>query len=86
MWMPGQAGESGGLRKDTSLMVGGEEEVVRFLRPLFETLAPAPDKGWGHVGPNGAGHFVKMAHNGIEYDLMQAYAEGFALLEGKKEF
>ena len=60
-------------------------EVVERLRPIFATLAPAPDKGWGFVGPSGAGHFVKMIHNGIEYGLMQAYAEGFELMEQKKE-
>ena len=58
-------------------MVGGEKESVGHLRPVFQTLAPHPDKGWGHVGPTGSGHFVKMVHNGIEYGLMQAYAEGF---------
>lgn len=83
------AGTSGGiwgLSEGYSLMVGGEKEVVENLRPIFETLAPAPDKGWNYVGPNGAGHFVKMIHNGIEYGLMQAYAEGFALLKKKEEF
>ncbi|NIM89972.1 MAG: decarboxylating 6-phosphogluconate dehydrogenase [Candidatus Aminicenantes bacterium] len=83
------AGTSGGiwgLSEGYSLMVGGEKEVVENLRPLFETLAPAPDRGWNHVGPSGAGHFVKMIHNGIEYGLMQAYAEGFALLKKKEEF
>jgi 6-phosphogluconate dehydrogenase len=59
---------------------------VEHLRPVFETLAPAKDKGWGHVGPTGAGHFVKMVHNGIEYGMMQAYAEGYSLLEHKEEF
>jgi 6-phosphogluconate dehydrogenase len=53
------------------------EEAVAQIRPALETLAPAADRGWGHVGPSGAGHFVKMVHNGIEYGLMQAYAEGF---------
>jgi len=66
--------------------VGGDEEVVDRLRPIFEALAPDPDKGWGHVGPNGAGHFVKMVHNGIEYGLMQAYAEGFDIMKSKQEF
>jgi 6-phosphogluconate dehydrogenase len=56
------------------------------LRPIFETLAPAADRGWGRVGPSGAGHFTKMVHNGVEYGLMQAYAEGFALLQRKVEF
>lgn len=83
------AGTSGGiwgLTEGYSMMVGGEKEVVDTLCPVFETLAPAADKGWGHVGPNGAGHFVKMVHNGIEYGMMQAYAEGFALMERKEEF
>ena len=83
------AGTSGGiwgLTEGYSMMIGGENEAVEYLRPIFETLAPAPDQGWGHVGPNGAGHFVKMVHNGIEYGLMQAYAEGFALLKRKEEF
>jgi 6-phosphogluconate dehydrogenase len=60
--------------------------VVERLTPVFRALAPAADRGWGHVGPVGAGHFVKMVHNGIEYGLMQAYAEGFAILERKNEF
>ena len=68
------------------MMVGGEKSVVEELRPLFETLAPGKDKGWGHVGPHGAGHFVKMVHNGIEYGLMQAYAEGFDIMKTKAEF
>jgi 6-phosphogluconate dehydrogenase len=67
------------------MMIGGDKEPVEYLRPIFETLAPAADKGWGHVGPGGAGHFVKMIHNGIEYGMMQAYAEGFTILEQKKE-
>jgi 6-phosphogluconate dehydrogenase len=83
------AGTSGGiwgLKEGYSLMIGGEPEVVERLKPIFQTLAPAPDKGWGRVGPSGAGHFVKMIHNGVEYGLMQAYAEGFALMERKAEF
>jgi 6-phosphogluconate dehydrogenase len=83
------AGTSGGvwgLAEGYSLMVGGEAEVVEHLRPIFETLAPGPDKGWGRVGPVGAGHFVKMIHNGIEYGLMQAYAEGFEIMHAKKDF
>jgi len=67
-------------------MVGGDKAAVDHLRPIFETLAPAPDKGWGHVGPSGAGHFVKMIHNGIEYGMMQAYAEGFSLMHHKQDF
>jgi 6-phosphogluconate dehydrogenase len=68
------------------MMVGGAEAAVGRLRPIFETLAPAADRGWGHVGPAGAGHFTKMVHNGIEYGLMQAYAEGFSILKHKTEF
>ncbi|MFQ6041138.1 MAG: phosphogluconate dehydrogenase (NAD(+)-dependent, decarboxylating) [Candidatus Poribacteria bacterium] len=82
----GTSGGVWGLTEGYSMMVGGEKEVVEQLRPIFETLAPAADKGWGYVGPNGAGHFVKMAHNGIEYGLMQAYAEGFEILKSKKDF
>jgi 6-phosphogluconate dehydrogenase len=67
-------------------MIGGDPEAVQIITPLLETLAPAPDLGWGHVGPIGSGHFVKMIHNGIEYGLMQAYAEGFEILKAKKEF
>src|SRR5262249_43672021 len=67
-------------------MIGGSKPAVEGLRPIFESLAPAADRGWAHVGPAGSGHFVKMIHNGIEYGLMQAYAEGFALLHKKAEF
>jgi 6-phosphogluconate dehydrogenase len=83
------AGTSGGiwgLAEGYSLMIGGEAEVVESLRPIFETLAPDPGRGWGRVGPVGAGHFVKMVHNGIEYGLMQAYAEGFEIMHAKKDF
>ncbi|TRO57318.1 decarboxylating 6-phosphogluconate dehydrogenase [Candidatus Bathyarchaeota archaeon] len=82
----GTSGGIWGLTEGYSMMVGGEKNVVEQLKPIFETLAPAKDKGWGHVGTNGAGHFVKMVHNGIEYGLMQAYAEGFTLLKKKSEF
>jgi 6-phosphogluconate dehydrogenase len=82
----GTSGGIWGLKEGYSLMIGGDERVVDALRPLFETLAPAPDRGWGRVGPVGAGHFTKMVHNGIEYGLMQAYAEGFSILEHKKDF
>jgi len=82
----GTSGGIWGLTEGYSLMVGGNPEAVVRLKPIFQTLAPAPDKGWGHVGPSGAGHFVKMIHNGIEYGLMEAYAEGFALMERKAEF
>ncbi|MFP5211608.1 MAG: phosphogluconate dehydrogenase (NAD(+)-dependent, decarboxylating) [Acidobacteriota bacterium] len=82
----GTSGGVWGLKEGYSMMVGGLKEPVEYLRPIFETLAPAADKGWGHVGPGGSGHFVKMVHNGIEYGLMQAYAEGFTILEKKQEF
>jgi 6-phosphogluconate dehydrogenase len=82
----GTSGGIWGLTEGYSLMVGGDEESVGRLNPIFQALAPAPDKGWGHVGPSGAGHFVKMIHNGIEYGLMQAFAEGFALMEAKTDF
>ncbi len=79
----GTSGGVWGLREGYSMMVGGETEPVERLRPILETLAPGADKGWGHVGPSGAGHFVKMIHNGIEYGMMQAFAEGFAVMEAK---
>ena len=83
------AGTSGGIwgfKEGYSLMVGGDAEAFQRLEPIFQTLAPAPDRGYGRVGPAGAGHFVKMVHNGIEYGLMQAYAEGFELMGAKSEF
>ncbi len=82
----GTSGGIWGLAEGYSLMIGGKAEVVEKLRPIFETLAPGADKGWGYVGPNGAGHFVKMVHNGIEYGMMQSYAEGFDILRAKEEF
>ena len=82
----GTSGGVWGLSEGYSMMVGGEEAAVERLRPILEALAPASDKGWGRVGPSGAGHFVKMVHNGIEYGLMQAYAEGFELMQRKDEF
>ena len=82
----GTSGGVWGLKAGYSMMIGGEKETVEYLRPIFETLAPGKDKGWGYVGPGGSGHFVKMVHNGIEYGLMQAYAEGFTVLEKKEEF
>ena len=82
----GTSGGVWGLAEGYSLMVGGDKAVVERLRPIFETLAPAADAGWGHVGPVGSGHFTKMVHNGIEYGLMQAYAEGFSILQHKQEF
>lgn len=80
----GTSGGVWGLQEGYSMMIGGDEQVVDRLRGLFETLAPAADKGWGRVGPSGAGHFAKMVHNGIEYGMMQAYAEGFAIMEKKE--
>jgi 6-phosphogluconate dehydrogenase len=82
----GTSGGVWGLAEGYSMMVGGDTQVVDRLRPIFEVLAPGKDKGWGHVGPVGSGHFVKMVHNGIEYGLMQAYAEGFSILKHKQEF
>jgi 6-phosphogluconate dehydrogenase len=83
------AGTSGGvwgLAEGYALMVGGDDGAVAALRPALETLAPARDRGWAHVGPAGSGHFVKMVHNGIEYGLMQAYAEGFSIMKHKADF
>lgn len=83
------AGTSGGvwgLENGYSLMVGGDAAAIAVLEPALKVLAPAPDRGWARVGPVGAGHFTKMVHNGIEYGMMQAMAEGFALLKGKAEF
>ncbi len=82
----GVSGGIWGLEEGYGMMVGGEEAIVEHLRPIFDTLAPGPDKGWGRVGPSGAGHFVKMVHNGIEYGLMQAYAEGFEIMRAKEAF
>jgi len=82
----GTSGGVWGLQEGYCLMVGGELATVQRLAPLFQALAPAADRGWAHVGPVGAGHFSKMVHNGIEYGMMQAYAEGFALMAKKSEF
>jgi 6-phosphogluconate dehydrogenase len=82
----GTSGGIWGLTEGYSLMIGGKPDAVEKLRPIFETLAPGPDRGWGHVGPHGAGHYVKMIHNGIEYGMMQAFAEGFSILRAKEEF
>ena len=79
----GTSGGVWGLKEGYSLMIGGDKEAVNRLNPIWEALAPGKDKGWGHVGPSGAGHFVKMVHNGIEYGMMQAYAEGFSILQAK---
>jgi 6-phosphogluconate dehydrogenase len=82
----GTSGGIWGLAEGYSLMLGGDAAVVERLRPIFETLAPAKDRGWGRVGPVSSGHYTKMIHNGIEYGMMQAYAEGFSILQHKKEF
>jgi 6-phosphogluconate dehydrogenase len=82
----GTSGGVWGLAEGYSMMVGGSDEAVARLRPALETLAPGAEQGWGHVGPSGAGHFTKMVHNGIEYGLMQAYAEGFEIMRAKEEF
>ena len=79
----GTSGGVWGLKEGYSMMIGGDEPAVERLRSIFETLAPAKDQGWGRVGPSGSGHFVKMVHNGIEYGMMQAFAEGFAILKRK---
>ena len=82
----GTSGGVWGLSQGYSLMIGGPAETFRRLEPIFQSLAPAPDRGYSNVGPVGAGHFVKMVHNGVEYGLMQAYAEGLELLQAKPEF
>ena len=81
----GTSGGIWGITEGYSLMIGGDKDAVGQLRPIFETLAPAADTGWGHVGPTGAGHYVKMVHNGIEYGMMQAFAEGFEIMQAKKD-
>jgi len=82
----GTSGGVWGLTEGYSMMIGGDADVVNRLAPIFQTLAPEADKGWGRVGPAGAGHFVKMVHNGIEYGIMQAYSEGLDLLRHKNDF
>jgi 6-phosphogluconate dehydrogenase len=82
----GTSGGVWGLANGYSMMIGGDEAIIASLGPLFATLAPSATAGWGRVGPSGAGHFTKMIHNGIEYGLMQAYAEGFAVMKHKTEF
>ena len=83
------AGVSGGiwgLENGYSIMFGGSPEAAAVVEPFIRVLAPAADLGWLHSGPAGSGHFVKMIHNGIEYGMMQAFAEGFAVLRAKTEF
>ena len=82
----GTSGGIWGLKEGYSMMVGGSATAVATLTPALKTLAPGAEKGWGYVGPSGSGHFVKMVHNGIEYGLMQAYAEDFEIMKAKEEF
>jgi len=82
----GTSGGVWGLEEGYCLMVGGGMEAFRHMEPIFQTLSPSAQQGYGYVGPSGAGHFVKMVHNGIEYGLMEAYAEGFELMQAKQEF
>ena len=81
----GTSGGIWGLAEGYSLMIGGDADAYSRLEPIFQTLAPGEDFGYGHVGPAGAGHFVKMVHNGIEYGMMQAFAEGFELMDAKRD-
>ena len=81
----GTSGGIWGLVDGYCMMVGGDQVFIEHVRPVLETLAPGPDRGWGRVGPTGSGHFVKMIHNGIEYGMMQAYAEGFSILRAKED-
>ena len=82
----GTSGGIWGLEGGYCMMVGGDSDAFRRIEPILQTLAPSPDTGYGHVGPSGAGHFVKMVHNGVEYALMQSYAEGLELMQAKREF
>jgi 6-phosphogluconate dehydrogenase len=82
----GTSGGVWGLNEGYCLMVGGTSEAFKALEPIFQALAPSQEHGYAHVGASGAGHFVKMVHNGIEYGLMQAYAEGFELMKAKDDF
>jgi len=82
----GTSGGIWGLEGGYCLMVGGDSDVYQRLEPIFKTLAPSPKDGYGYIGPSGAGHFVKMVHNGVEYALMEAYAEGFELMKAKPDF
>ena len=82
----GTSGGIWGLDNGYCLMVGATAEVAKTMTPILQALAPAADRGWAHVGPIGAGHFTKMIHNGIEYGMMQSFAEGLELLRGKSEF
>lgn len=81
----GTSGGVWGLENGYSIMAGGSKEAIKMVTPALQSLAPGKETGWGHVGPAGAGHYVKMVHNGIEYGMMQAFAEGFEMLEAKEE-
>lgn len=81
----GTSGGIWGLTEGYSLMIGGDVDDVQALAPIFETLAPAKNQGWGRVGPSGAGHYVKMVHNGVEYGMMEALAEGFELMQSRDD-
>jgi 6-phosphogluconate dehydrogenase len=81
----GTSGGIWGLKEGYCLMIGGEKRAFQRVEPLFQTLAPSRENGYAYVGPSGAGHFVKMVHNGIEYGMMEAIAEGFELLKAKEE-
>jgi 6-phosphogluconate dehydrogenase len=82
----GVSGGVWGLANGYCLMFGGTKEAANILAPFVKALAPTPDTGWVHCGPVGSGHFAKMIHNGIEYGMMQAFAEGLSLMHGKPEF
>ena len=82
----GTSGGVWGLQNGYSLMIGGEKDAIDLIAPALTTLASDDGKGWGHMGPIGSGHFVKMVHNGIEYGMMQAFAEGYDIMKAKEEF
>ena len=82
----GTSGGVWGLENGYCLMVGATPAVAQTMTPILKVLAPSAEHGWAHVGPVGAGHFTKMIHNGIEYGMMQSFAEGLELLRGKQEF
>ena len=82
----GTSGGVWGLENGYCLMVGASHEVAKAVEPALKALAPTPQTGWLHVGPVGSGHFTKMIHNGIEYGMMESFAEGLELLKGRKEY
>ncbi len=81
----GVSGGVWGLEEGYCMMAGGTDEAFAHVEPLVKILAPTPDTGWGHVGPSGSGHFVKMVHNGVEYGMMQAFGEGFSLMHARED-